>query len=162
VLTVNNICYVINQYSSQSQGGKMRTYQKPSLLTVNDDFLLVHMQGTPPLDCSGTFPQSCPEFGGSTMGAECFASGLEALFLIPGVDCDDSILDQCTVTIDGVPASLFCDEDFEFEEAEDCAGAGCAVEFECGFNLNSCSDGDEVVISCPGFESCTQIADIVE
>lgn len=138
----------------------MRAYQKPSLFTVKD-LLLVSTQGTPPLVCSGTFPQSCPNFGGSTMGAECFVGGLEALFLIPGVSCADPILGQCTVTIDGVPASSYCDDGFEFEEPEDCSGAGCAIEFECDFNVNSCSGGEEVVISCPGFESCTQIAGFV-
>ena len=136
----------------------MKTYEKPSLFIVKD-LLLVHTQGTVPLTCSGDFPVSCQSFGASGIDAACSPGlNLEVEFLIPGVSCADPVVDQCTIIVNGQSAASFCDGSLGVNLTDDCGGIGCAIEFGCAFNVNNCSGGEEVVISCPGFESCTQIA----
>jgi hypothetical protein len=135
----------------------MRFYLKPSLETVKFNFSFLKTQGSVPLDCQGTFPLSCPNLGGQLAFAACEGSDVEVSLFLPGVNCADGVLNNCTVSaINGQPIVANCIA----EDPENCGTDGCAVEeFECEILSGpSCSNGAVITISCPGFATCDAVA----
>lgn len=111
-----------------------------------------------PIACEDNIPASCEQFSSSLdgFGAFCDSNGGGneniVVFFLPGMICpsQSSILQECTITENGVPYSNGDEvSTFIFET---CGSEGCALFIEYDLSAGpQCSIGNEVVVSCPAY-----------
>lgn len=136
----------------------MNIYLTPKILFHKFELRHIQLQGSTqpllPIQCTGSFDESCTYFGRSiNVSCDSFAGILTVNAFIEQTDCS-SILNQCTITIDGESAETYCNSNPMNASSQDCA-SGCAVEWEC-HTSHDCSEA-EFIISCPGYQDCSTI-----